>query len=201
MGNRKITLKTIKNREAIHPYSRKAQQISRVYQRKEKLQKKENQKANNPMGERWIWFRYAFEEDKVVATKPEMHELVEAYLVRHDDEIEELEQDRHRGHKKPKGPRQDHLEALRISERNEYISGMGKKKKKKKKIEKKWMLIFIIELPDMTNGKTLKLLREWDGDKNSMPRMTTIRLQKPTEPTEKTIDTKNQKNGEMMDLK
>ncbi|KAI8082371.1 translation machinery-associated protein 16 [Thamnidium elegans] len=181
MGNRKITLKTIKNREAIHPYSRKAQQISRVYQRKEKLQKKENQKANNPMGERWIWFRYAFEEDKVVATKPEMHELVEAYLVRHDDEIEELEQDRHRGHKKPKGPRQDHLEALRISERNEYISGM--------------------ELPDMTNGKTLKLLREWDGDKNSMPRMTTIRLQKPTEPTEKTIDTKNQKNGEMMDLK
>lgn len=53
----------------------------------------------------------------------------------------------------------------------------------------------------MTNGKTLKLLREWDGDKNSMPRMTTIRLQKPTEPTEKTIDTKNQKIGELMDLK
>lgn len=32
----------------------------------------------------------------------------------------------------------------------------------------------------MTNGKTLKLLREWDGDKNSMPRMTTLRLQKPS---------------------
>lgn len=55
-----------------------------------------------------------------------MHELVEAYLVRHDDEIEELEKDRYKGHKKPKGPRQDNLEALRISERNEYTSGIGK---------------------------------------------------------------------------
>jgi translation machinery-associated protein 16 len=131
-------------------------------------------------GERWIWFRYAFEEDKTVATKPEMHELIEQYLVRHDDEIEELEQDRNKGHRKPKGPRQDFLESLRISEQNEYISGMGK-------IYKSVCLVYVfligvfIELPDMTNGKTLKLLREWDGDKNSMPRMTTIRLQKPTE--------------------
>lgn len=80
------------------------------------------------LGERWIWFRYAFEEDKIVATKPEMHELVEAYLVRHDDEIAELEQERYKGHKKPKGPRQDQLEALKISENNEYISGIGKMK-------------------------------------------------------------------------
>ncbi|KAG2197324.1 hypothetical protein INT47_012754, partial [Mucor saturninus] len=178
-GNRRITLKTIKNREAIHPYSRKAQQISRVYQRKDKLAKKEIQKANNPIGERWIWFRYAFEEDNTVATKAEMHELIEAYLVRHDDEIAELEQERYKGHKKSKGPRQDQLEALRISESNEYISGM--------------------ELPDMTNGKTLKLLREWDGDKNSMPRMTTIRLQKIM-PIEKKIDSKNVKAANSMDL-
>ena len=77
-------------------------------------------------GERYIWFRYAFEEDKVVATKPEMHELIEQYLSRHDDEIAELEQDRNKGHRKPKAPRQDQLEALKISECNEYISGLGK---------------------------------------------------------------------------
>lgn len=159
MGGKRNTLKTIKNREAIHPYSRKAHQISRVHQRKEKLAKKESQKSN-PMGERWIWFRYAFEEDKTVATKAELHELIEQYLERHDEEIAQLEQDRSKGHKKPKTPRQDQLEALKISETNEYKSGL--------------------ELPDMTNGKTLKLLREWDGDKNSMPRMTTLRLQKPS---------------------
>ncbi len=80
---------------------------------------------NKWIGERWIWFRYAFEEDKVVATKAELHELVELYLERHNEEIKELEQDRHKGHKKPKTPRQDHLEALKISEDNEYKSGIG----------------------------------------------------------------------------
>ncbi|KAI8646246.1 translation machinery-associated protein 16 [Parasitella parasitica] len=181
MGNRKITLKTIKNREAIHPYSRKAQQISRVYQRKEKLAVKEKKKANNPLGERWLWFRYAFDEDKTVATKPEMHELIELYLERHDEEISELEKERCRGHKTPKGARQQLLESVKIREISEYISGM--------------------ELPDMTNGKTLKLLREWDGDKNGMPRMTTIRLQKPDN-EKKTIThaIDNKKKQDMMEL-
>jgi translation machinery-associated protein 16 len=53
----------------------------------------------------------------------------------------------------------------------------------------------------MTNGKTLKLLREWDGDKNSMPRMTTVRLQKPTESNEAAVDNKNEKTRkDMMEL-
>lgn len=41
----------------------------------------------------------------------------------------------------------------------------------------------------MTNGKTLKLLREWDGDKNSMPRMTTLRLQKPSKEEKNVVAT------------
>ncbi|KAI8978941.1 translation machinery-associated protein 16 [Pilobolus umbonatus] len=159
MGSKRHTLKTIKNREAIHPYSRKAQQITRVYQRKEKLAKKESQRAHNPIGDRWLWFRYIFDEDKITATKEEMHELIELYLMRHDEEIEELEAERHKGHKKPKSPRQILLETLREQELNEYNSGM--------------------ELPDMTNGKILKLLRDWDGDKNSMSRIKTIRISAP----------------------
>lgn len=51
----------------------------------------------------------------------------------------------------------------------------------------------------MTNGKTLKLLREWDGDKNSMPRMTTTRLQKVAEPVVKKTDTKNEKIMDLME--
>lgn len=51
----------------------------------------------------------------------------------------------------------------------------------------------------MTNGKTLKLLREWDGDKNSMPRMTTIRLQKIAEPVVKKTDPKNEKSVDLME--
>ncbi|KAI8981789.1 hypothetical protein BDF20DRAFT_986804 [Mycotypha africana] len=160
MGNRKITLRTVKNRENIHPYSRKAHQLSRVYQRREKMSEKEKKKAANPKGERWVWFRYAFDEEKPAATKAELQELVEIYLQRHDEEINELEAARTRGHnRKAKTPRQEFLEALKESETNEYIAGM--------------------ELPDMTNGKMLKLLREWDGDKNGMSRIRTIRVHKP----------------------
>lgn len=130
-----------------------------------------------------MWFRYAFEEDKPVATKPEMHELIELYLERHDEEISDLEKDRSRGHKKPKNARQQLLESIKAREASEYISGM--------------------ELPDMTNGKTLKLLRDWDGDKNSMPRMTTIRLQKPDDNIETApvvASTDNKKEKDMMEL-
>lgn len=108
------------------------------------MAKKETQKSNNPtgkilylwergkhglilkIGERWLWFRYAFDEDKKLATKQEMHELMELYLARNDEEIDQLEAEREKGHRKPKTPRQSHLEALKDSELNEYISGMGK---------------------------------------------------------------------------
>lgn len=55
----------------------------------------------------------------------------------------------------------------------------------------------------MTNGKTLKLLREWDGDKNSMTRMVTIRLQKPAlvDTSLNIVDNKNEKaRKDMMEL-
>jgi translation machinery-associated protein 16 len=55
-----------------------------------------------------------------------MHELVELYLERHNEEIELLDQERHKGHKKPKSPRQQLLESIRTTEENEYRSGMGK---------------------------------------------------------------------------
>ncbi|RCH80570.1 hypothetical protein CU097_004936, partial [Rhizopus azygosporus] len=80
MGNKRLTLKTIKNRDAIHPYSRKAQQLTRVYQRKEKMARKEQQKSVNPIGDRWLWFRYAFDEEKKAATMKDMHELIKLYL-------------------------------------------------------------------------------------------------------------------------
>ncbi|KAI7906230.1 uncharacterized protein BX663DRAFT_558765 [Cokeromyces recurvatus] len=182
LGNRKITLKTIKNRDSIHPYSRKAHQLSRVYQRREKLAQQEKKKQNNPIGERWLWFREAFGEEKSAATKAEMHQLIELYLQRHDEEIEHLEQERHRGHKKPKSSRQELLESIRDSEKNEYISGM--------------------ELPDMTNGKLLKLLREWNGDKNGMSRIATIRIYKPEETKEQQETSTSNKNSkkDMMEL-
>lgn len=77
------------------------------------------------IGERWLWFRYAIEEDRVTVTKPEIYELIDMYLTRNDEELEELEQNRNKEHRTPKTPRQDFLEALKLREVNEYESGIG----------------------------------------------------------------------------
>lgn len=49
----------------------------------------------------------------------------------------------------------------------------------------------------------MKLLREWDGDKNSMSRISTIRIQKPTKEEQDkpkpVTTTKTKKTSDMMD--
>lgn len=130
----------------------------------------------------------------------DMHELIKLYLARNDDEINTLEKERARGHKKPKSPRQHFLEALKERESNEYVSGLGQ-------LQKELIILnnnlCIKELPDMTNGKTLELLREWDGDKNSMSRIKTIRVRKPLSEESKAVTPatkeKSDKVNDLMD--
>lgn len=129
-----------------------------------------------------------------MATKDEIHELIQDYLQRHDEEIEQLEKERNGRHKRPKSSRQITLESLIESEKSEYASGLGN-------LTKGFQIIvfnkYLLELPDMTNGKALKLLREWDGDKNGMTRIATMRIQKiiPDESnasSSMSVDTKKQ---------
>lgn len=129
----------------------------------------------------------------------DMHELIQLYLARNDDEINTLEKERARGHKKPKSSRQHFLEALKERESNEYVSGLGQ-------LQKELIILnnlCIKELPDMTNGKTLELLREWDGDKNSMSRIKTIRVRKPLSEESKAVTPatkeKSDKVNDLMD--
>lgn len=141
--------------------------------------------------------------------------MIEQYLERHDEEIEQLENERNGRHKRPKSARQVTLESLIESEKSEYISGLGKMKKRHKGEIHIAHVFILLELPDMTNGKVLKLLREWDGDKNSMTRIATIRIHKKQESDSKgeketvsnmNVDSKKQKNpstnnsSDMMEL-
>ena len=130
----------------------------------------------------------------------DMHELIQLYLARNDDEINTLEKERARGHKKPKSSRQHFLEALKERESNEYVSGLGQLQKELISLNNK---LCIKELPDMTNGKTLELLREWDGDKNSMSRIKTIRVRKPLSEESKAVTPaakeKSDKVNDLMD--
>ncbi|KAI7866783.1 hypothetical protein BDF14DRAFT_1727590, partial [Spinellus fusiger] len=82
------------------------------------------------------------------------------YLERNNEELEKLVKERQIGNPRPKTNRENLLLALIENEKAEYKSGF--------------------EIPDMTNGKTLRLLREWDGDLNSMARMKSIRIIAPS---------------------
>ncbi|KAI9312937.1 hypothetical protein BX666DRAFT_788932 [Dichotomocladium elegans] len=146
-GNKKHTLKNIKNREAAHPYSRKALQLQRVVMRSSKLSARKNDRsAANYRAEKWLWFRYALDESVKAATLQEVHDLIDTYIARNDDQLAEFEGELKKTGHRVKSPKHDLLLAQKAADENEYVSG--------------------IELPDLTDGKNLKRLRNWDGDMN-----------------------------------
>ncbi|RUP24688.1 hypothetical protein BC936DRAFT_138901, partial [Jimgerdemannia flammicorona] len=125
-NNKRHTLKTIKNRDTLHPSGRKASQLTRVLMRNDRLEKKmaERRLAANPLVERWLWFRYALDDTLPCATRLELHDLIDMYLKRHDEELTELKA-LHRKGQRPKAAREDLLIALIKKERDEYAKGFG----------------------------------------------------------------------------
>ncbi|KAL1916660.1 uncharacterized protein VTP21DRAFT_5364 [Calcarisporiella thermophila] len=180
-NNKRHTLKTIKGKEALHPNSRKANQVNRAYMRVDRLEKKRSERitGKNPLVERYLWFRYAMDEEVACLSKSEVHDLIEMYLNRHNEELKELQSTRREG--RPKSPREDLLEALIKKERQEYISGL--------------------DIPDLTIPKNVKKLRAWDGDVNFLSQLRIERYRDPghianivsqvRQTTEKRAGTKN----------
>ncbi|KAH8550351.1 translation machinery-associated protein 16 [Umbelopsis sp. PMI_123] len=160
-NNKRHTLKTIKNRDSMHPSSRKAFQLTRVVMRNDRLEQRTRSKETigNPKIDRWLWFKFALDDSLPCASSEELHSLIDMYLSRNDDELEKLQAQR-KDSKRPKSSRQDLLEALIKKEREEYDKGF--------------------ELPDLQNPKNVKILRAWDGDKNSMARIKTKKVQNPS---------------------
>ncbi|CAO3632222.1 unnamed protein product [Cunninghamella blakesleeana] len=128
--------------------------------RKDKMDSKVLPVGKDLIAQRWMWFRYALDDDVSCILKNDIHELINMYLTRHDEELETLRNQRSTT-KRPKSSREHLLEATLTSDKDEYRSGF--------------------ELPDITNGKVVKLLRAWDGDTNSMTRIKTIKVAMPIE--------------------
>ncbi|KAG0317758.1 hypothetical protein BGZ99_006109 [Dissophora globulifera] len=160
-NNKRHTMKAIKNKDMIHPSSRKAQQVMRVVLRKDRLEHRQKVRANNSFNQtdRILWFRHAVPEDAISLTREQHRELIEEYLSRYDDEYQSLLALHRPGKVRPKAAREDMLAALMAAERQEYASGF--------------------EIPDFSSPKNVKLLREWDGDLNSIKRIKMLRLNDP----------------------
>ncbi|KAG0344799.1 translation machinery-associated protein 16 [Podila humilis] len=160
-NNKRHTMKAIKNKDMIHPSSRKAQQVMRVVLRKDRLEHRQKVKANqsHSQSDRILWFRHIVPEESATLTREQHHELIEEYLARFHDEYESLVSLHRPGKVRPKAAREDLLLAMMNQERQEYATGF--------------------DIPDFTSPKNVKILRAWDGDLNSLNRIKLLRLMDP----------------------
>lgn len=126
-NNKRHTMKSIKNKDMIHPSSRKAQQVMRVVLRKDRLEHRQKTRTQDSFNqaERILWFRHAVPEDVPSLTREQHHNLIKEYLARHNDEYQSLIALHRPGKVRPKAAREDLLTAIMTKERQEYASGFG----------------------------------------------------------------------------
>lgn len=145
---------TGREKKVIHPYSRKAAQITREAHKQDKKEKLKNEKALrlNLIGEKLQWFQSHLDPKKLGYSKKDACELVERYLNRFSSELEQIEL--HNSIKDRQGRRHFSRETVikqtMERERQQY-EGYG------------------LEIPDILNANNLKIFREWDFDLKKLP--------------------------------
>ncbi|KAJ1536656.1 hypothetical protein HK096_009052, partial [Nowakowskiella sp. JEL0078] len=191
-NNKKKSVKEIKASDRAHPKSRKAIQMRRSIQREGKVVSQKASRINErnrackkilyiiffinfQQVERIMWFRFAIPDEVEAASTQELHDTIVMfvmlfkhnsflflncyrYINRHEEEINELMKNVRPG--RPRPPQLDMLEALKRKDSNEYATGF--------------------EVPDITDPTQLQILRNSQGDYNSVNgRVKLIRLRNP----------------------
>ncbi|MEE6461082.1 hypothetical protein FKM82_001186 [Ascaphus truei] len=133
-----------KTEKVIHPYSRKAAQLTREGHKQDRKEKLKNEKSLrlNIIGEKLQWFQSHLDPDKKEYTKKEACELIESYLHRFESELEQIEL--HNNIKGRQGRQHGSRETVikQTMERERLLySGYG------------------MEIPDIVNAKNLKMFR------------------------------------------
>lgn len=137
------------SKKAVHPNSRKASQLSRKRNHDQKIDRISSVKQLklDSLGEKLLWFQSNINSEQEAFTKRDLADLVESYLHRFDDELEQIsivnEVGGRRGQRH--AARED---AIRITLQQE---------------QEEWMT-HGMEVPDLINGKSLKIFRAWQGE-------------------------------------
>ncbi|XP_010596434.1 translation machinery-associated protein 16 isoform X1 [Loxodonta africana] len=143
-----------REKKVIHPYSRRAAQITREAHKQEKKEKLKNEKALrlNIVGEKLQWFQNHLDPQKIEYSKKDACELIESYLNRFSSELEQIEL--HNSIKDRQGrrhcSRETVIKQMMERERQQY-EGYG------------------LEIPDIVDVGNLKTFREWDFDLKKLP--------------------------------
>ncbi|KAJ1916510.1 translation machinery-associated protein 16 [Tieghemiomyces parasiticus] len=96
--------------------------------------------------ERYMWFRYAMDDDKKVLTNEDVHELIMMYIDRNDEEIAKFESERRKD--QPLHKSAEAMKFVKKQNQGEYKSGF--------------------KLPDLTDAPTVAYMRTWNGDINAL---------------------------------
>ncbi|KAI9331735.1 translation machinery-associated protein 16 [Obelidium mucronatum] len=181
-NNKKHKVSKIKGAEKAHPYSRKAGQMRRAFAREERVDKLKTMKDADRMREvdRMVWFKYAL-PDEVAAATPEMvHDLIDQYIHRNDDEVEALKATIRPN--RPKPAKLGLYDMLMGKDRHEYRTGM--------------------KVPNMTDAANVVRLRQWEGDYNGIGAIKMVSVVASSKPggitmeTEETIEDEETVEGE-----
>ncbi|XP_006872583.1 PREDICTED: translation machinery-associated protein 16 [Chrysochloris asiatica] len=141
-------------KKVIHPYSRKAAQITREAHKQTKREKLKNEKAVrlSITGEKLQWFKNHLDDKKAEYSKKDACELIESYINRFSSELEQIEL--HNSIKDRQGRRHYSRETVikqtMERERQQY-EGYG------------------LEIPDIVDAGNLRTFREWDFNLKKLP--------------------------------
>ncbi|XP_012972614.1 translation machinery-associated protein 16 [Mesocricetus auratus] len=143
-----------REKKVIHPYSRKAAQITRESHKQDKKERLKNERALrlNLIGDKLQWFHSHLDTNKTRYTKKDACELIERYLHRFSSELEQIEL--HNSIRDRQGRRHHSRETVikqtMERERQQY-EGYG------------------FEIPDILDTNNLQTFREWDFDLRKLP--------------------------------
>jgi len=133
----------------VHPNSRQATRLCAKAHRENRMDdqvKKRSQKLEHT-GDRCRWFQEHLDPDKATYTKQECCHLIDVYLGRFADELEQIgiKQSMKGRSGLQHAARHDAITRTQEAERSEYDSAG-------------------LEIPDLVNGKSLAYLRTWQGE-------------------------------------
>ncbi|KAJ3404315.1 hypothetical protein HDU80_003008 [Chytriomyces hyalinus] len=175
-NNKKHKVSKIKGAEKAHPFSRKAAQLRRAFAREERVAGLKTMKdADRTRAvDRMVWFKYAIPDELPSANLELVHDLIDQYINRNEDEIEELKATIRPNRQRP--PKIALLEMLQGKDRHEYATGM--------------------RVPDMCDAANVARLRKWEGDYNGIG---AIKMVSITEASRRKVEEKAKENEDAME--
>ncbi|ORZ38216.1 hypothetical protein BCR44DRAFT_34015 [Catenaria anguillulae PL171] len=164
MPNNKVkSLKKLGKVENVHPYSRKAKQARRAMARDDRLAKGKDERNSfkvSPLVERYFFIKHAMDPSVTACSLQEMHDVIELWLARHEDELRAMREERDKAVHGKKSPKEELMEAMGKQERVEYETHG-------------------IVMPNLQSAKVVEALRKWEGDINQLDLIKTVLVRPP----------------------